>query len=71
MDEIGVRIHIRDSMTLDDVGDCTAPGPVKPDDIVALEHDELYRIIATLPAPDGVTVVPVLAKRIAFIVATR
>jgi hypothetical protein len=44
---------------------------VKPDDIIALEHGDPYRIIATLPVPEGVNVMPVLAKRIALTVSAR
>ena len=63
MSEIGIRVVIRDSRTLDDVGTCTAPGPVKPGDLVALEHSDPYRIIATLPVAPGAAMVPVLASR--------
>jgi hypothetical protein len=39
---------------------------VKPGDLVALEHSDPYRIIATLPVPPTATIVPVLASRLAL-----
>jgi hypothetical protein len=71
MDEIGVRVHIRDSMTLDDIGDCTAPGPVRPDDMIALADGHPYRVIAVLPVPKHSFCVPVLATRIALVGTVR
>jgi hypothetical protein len=35
---IGITVIIRDALTLDDVGTCTASTPVEPGDLVALEH---------------------------------
>ena len=40
--ELGVRVHLRDVETLDDLADVTAPGPVEPGDLVA-GADDLYR----------------------------
>jgi len=52
MDKIGVRVHIRDSVTLDDVGDGTAPAPVEPDDMIALADGHPFRVVAVLPVPE-------------------
>ena len=64
MSEIGVTVVIRDSRTLEDVGTCTAPAPVKPDDLIALADGDAYRVIATLRVQPGATIVPVLASRL-------
>jgi hypothetical protein len=36
--DIGIRVVIRDAITLDDVGECHAPAPVEPGDLLAFEH---------------------------------
>jgi hypothetical protein len=40
--ELGVRVHLRNVETLDDLADVTAPGPVEPGDLLA-GADDLYR----------------------------
>ena len=71
MDEIGVHVVIGDAVTLDDVGVCTAPGLVRPDDMIALADGDPFRVIAVLPVPEDSACVPVLARRIALAVARR
>ena len=68
---VGVRVVIRDALTLDDVGTCTVPGPVEPGDLVALAHGGPYRIVDVLPVPAGSKAVPVLARPAAFAVTAR
>jgi hypothetical protein len=60
---LGVRVHVRDVETLDDVADLTAPLPVEPDDVVASASD-VYRVEAVLWTPPGPPCVPVLARRV-------
>jgi len=53
------------------VGDCTAPGPVRPDDMIALADGHPFRVIAVLPVPEDSLCVPVLARPIALVPAVR
>jgi hypothetical protein len=55
--DVGVRVHLRDVETLDDVADLTAPNPVELDDIVATASD-VYRIEVVLWTPSGSPCVP-------------
>lgn len=69
MSELGIRVHLRDVETLDDVGDLTAPGPVEPGDLVA-DAEAVYAVEAVLIPPPGASVIAVLAQRIELVVGT-
>ena len=69
MSEIGVRVVVRDARTYDDLGQCTAPAPVEPGDLVAFEHGWPWRVTSVLPVPLGATVTPVLARPTALSIA--
>jgi hypothetical protein len=60
--ELGVTVPVRDSVTLDDVGEVTGPAPVQPGDVLA-SVDEVYVIEVVLVAPPDARCVPVLARR--------
>ncbi len=60
--ELGIRVHLRDSATLDELGVVHAPAPIEPGDVVATA-DELYRIEAIIPPALGDRCVAALARR--------
>ena len=66
----GVELVLRDLATLDDVGRCHAPPPVRPGDLVAT-HGAVYRIVNVLWTPPGALCVPVLVERARLVVASR
>lgn len=61
--ELGVRVHVRDVETLDDLDDVTAPAPVEPGDLVA-SAEAIYRVEAVVWVAPGSPRVPVLARRV-------
>ena len=61
--DVGVRVHLRDVETLDDVAVVTAPAPVEPDDIIA-NLDEVFVVEAVLWTPRDSRCVPVLERRL-------
>jgi hypothetical protein len=65
--ELGIRVHLRNVETLNDVGDVTAPRPVEPGDLVATVVDVCVEVV--LVATPSAFCVPVLARRIQLTVA--
>jgi hypothetical protein len=66
--ELGVRVHVRDVDTPDDLADVTAPPPVEREDLLATEH-ELYLVDAVLWTPADSPCVPVLGRRVELTLA--
>ena len=66
---LGVRVHLRDSRTLDDLCDVTAPPPVEAGDLVGPRPRAVYRVEAVLVPPPGAPVTPVLCRRVELPVA--
>jgi hypothetical protein len=69
--DFGIRVVIRDSLSFDDLGTCTAPFPVAPGDLVAREHGPPLRVVSMLPQPSGAAVVAVLARPAALSLVAR
>jgi hypothetical protein len=65
------RVVIRDSVTLDEIGTCTAPVPVEPGDLLVFEQGPPLRVTTVLWVPVGATVVPVLARPAVLPIAAR
>ena len=70
MDVPGVALVLRDLATLDDVGRCHAPPPVRPGDVVATA-DAAYRIMDVLWTPPDAPCVPVLVERARLVLSAR
>jgi hypothetical protein len=60
---VGIRVHVRDVETLEDVDDLSAPEPVEPGDLFASVED-VYGVEVVLTPPPGARVISVLARRI-------
>jgi hypothetical protein len=71
MQELGVTVVIRDSQTLDDVGQCHASPPIQVGDLVAFENGPPWRVVAMLPVALGARVTPVLARPASLALAAR
>jgi hypothetical protein len=61
--EVGVRVHLRNADTLDDIGNLTAPPPVEPGDLVATLKD-VFRVEVVLVPTLESTCTAVLASRV-------
>jgi hypothetical protein len=68
MDELGVRVHLRDVRTFD-LCDVTAPEPVEAGDLVA-SAEHVYRVEVVLLPPPGAPVVPVLVRPVELRMST-
>jgi hypothetical protein len=66
--ELGIRVHLRDVRTLDDICDVTAPAPVGPGDVVA-SAEQIYRVEVVLVPPRGAPVTPILVRPVELAIA--
>ena len=65
--EVGIRVHLRDVATLDDLVDATAPAPVEPGDLMATVDGKLYRIEVVLVPASSAQCVTALARRVGLV----
>lgn len=68
--EIGVRVVVTDARTLGAVGIAHAPGPVRPDDLIAFGEGHPWRVLTLLPTASSATL-RVLADQVALAITAR